>query len=143
MKKFIVIIVFILVTIFIVSYNIKTVERQNNEVKKFNQEYEYFDKNTTSGIDITSLINKAISNNEKYDIPKDKEGLYILDDEYSIVIYVKMIIDDNTYRMERLSGEKLNKFTELFGSINFKCTEITYHEKNGRIASMTFEATEY
>jgi len=143
MKKFIVIIVFILVIIFIVSYNIKTVERQNNEVKKFNQEYEYFDKNTTSGIDITSLINKAISNNEKYDIPRDKEGLYILDDEYSIVIYVKMIIDDNTYRMERLSGEKLNKFTELFGSINFKCTEITYHEKNGRIASMTFEATEY
>jgi len=143
MKKFIVIIVFILVIIFIVSYNIKTVERQNNEVKKFNQEYEYFDKNTTSGIDITSLINKAISNNEKYDIPRDKEGLYILDDEYSIVIYVKMIINDNTYRMERLSGEKLNKFTELFGSINFKCTEITYHEKNGRIASMTFEATEY
>lgn len=143
MKRFIVIMVFILVIIFIVSFNIKTVERQNNEVKKFNQEYEYFNKDTTTGIDITSLINKASSNNEKYGIPKDKEGLYIIDDEYSIVIYVKMIINDTTYRMERLSGERLNTFTELFGTINFKCTDISYHEKNGRIASMTFEATEY
>ena len=55
-----------------------------------------------------------------------------------------MIINNETYRMERLTSTDMNSsFIRLFGDISFKCTDITYHQKTGRVASMTFEATEY
>lgn len=72
-----------------------------------------------------------------------KIGLYILDDKYSIIIYITMIINEKTYRMERISQLGTESFVEYFGSVPFKCTNVEYHKDTGRIASMTFEATEY
>ena len=46
---------------------------------------------------------------------QDENGLYILDDEYSIEIYVTMAINNETYKMERLtSGEINSNFIRLF-----------------------------
>lgn len=36
------------------------------EISKFNMEYEAFDKRIMYGVDVISCINKAVSNNEKY-----------------------------------------------------------------------------
>lgn len=106
-------------------------------------QYENYNKDNLNGLDITTLINKAISNNEKFGIQKDEDGLYLLDEENSIEIYITMIINDTTYRMERINNLGMNSFIEYFGSVGFKCTNIEYHKKSGKIASMTFEATEY
>ena len=89
------------------------------------------------------MMNKATSNNEKYEIPKDEHGLYILDDQYSIEIYVTMVKDEEPYRMERFSQNDISGFIRLFGEVGFKCVDKTYHDKTGRIATMTFEAEEY
>ena len=90
-------------------------------------------------------ITKALrpSNNEKYQIPKDDNGIYVLDDEYSIEIYVIMVKDEEPYRMERFSQNDISSFIRLFGEVGFKCVDKTYHDKTGRIATMTFEAEEY
>lgn len=135
------IVVFIILIIFGINY--KNLQRQKQEIKNFNLVYENYNKDNLNGLDITTLINKAISNNEKYAIPKNSEGLYLLDEEYSIEIYVTMIINETTYRMERINELGLNSFISYFGEVSFKCTDVTYHEKTGRIASMTFEAKEY
>lgn len=135
------IIVFIIVIIFVINY--KNLQMQKQEIKKFNSIYEDYNKDNLNGLDITTLINKAISNNEKYAIPKNSEGLYLLDEEYSIEIYVTMIINETTYRMERINDLGLNSFISYFGEVSFKCTDVKYHEKTGRISSMTFEAKEY
>lgn len=112
------------------------------EIAKFNVRYEDYNKDNLNGLDITTVINRAISNNEKNYVEKDSDGLYNLEDENCVEIYVKMIINDSIYRMERINNLGISSFTEYFGEVSFKCSEITYHE-NGKVASMTFEAKEY
>lgn len=87
-------------------------------------------------------MNRAISNNEKNFVKKDENGLYNLDDENCVEIYVKMIINNTVYRMERINNLGMDSFTVYFGEVGFKCTEVKYHE-NGKIASLTFEAKDY
>ncbi len=144
MKKIlavILIVMIIVVTFFVLNY--KNLQTKKQEINNFNLVYENYNKDNLNGLDITTLINKATSNNEKYSIPKDEQGLYVLDDEYSIEIYVTMIINETTYRMERIDSLGINSFVAYFGQVSFKCTDIQYHQKTGRIASMTFEAKEY
>lgn len=144
MKKLlalVLLIIIIILTFFVVNY--KQFQKQKEEIKNFNLTYEKYNKDNLNGLDITTVMNKAISNNEKYSVAKDEEGLYVLDDENSIEIYVTMIINETTYRMERINSLGMNSFVAYFGEVSFKCTDVKYHEKTGKIASMTFEAKEY
>lgn len=120
----------------------KNLQKQKLEITKFNLNYEEYNKDNLNGLDITTLINRAISDNEKNFVEKDENALYNLENEKSVEIYVKMIINNTTYRMERINNLGINSFTEYFGEVRFKCTDIKYH-KNGRVSSMTFEAKEY
>ena len=144
MKKTVVLILVILcIIVGIIFIKFNNYKMKQDEINKFNSFYENYNKDGLNGLDITTVINKARSNNDKYEIPKNEEGLYILDDEYSIEIYVTMIINETTYRMERIEDLGMNSFVAYFGEVSFKCTDVQYHEKTGRVASMTFEATEY
>ena len=70
MKKsviFVITILFIVAILAIVAYN--NLQRDNVEVAKFNMEYEEYKDKEINGLDIVTLINKAINNNEKYKIP--------------------------------------------------------------------------
>ena len=143
MKKsviFVITIIFIVVIFAIMRYN--NFEAKQKDILNFNMKYEEYNKDNLNGLDVVSLINHATSNNEKYEIKKNDDGTYILDDMYSIEIYVTMIINNTTYPMERINKLGMNSFIQNFGEVTFKCTDVTYHEKTGRIASMTFEATE-
>jgi hypothetical protein len=122
--------------------NYKEILVQQNQVKKYNLEFEFYNKESILGTDVTTVINKAINNNEKYNIKKDEDGMYIADDENSIKIYVHMIINDTTYPMETIEKTGLTEFTRYFGEIEFKCTDVKYHQANGKISEMTFIATE-
>ena len=131
MKKILALILLIvLVVVGIFAINYKNLQKKKEEVRNFNLIYENYNKDNLNGLDITTLINKAISNNEKYMVPKDEEGLYILDDENSIEIYVTMIINETTYKMERINTLGMNSFVAYFGQVRFKCTDIQYHKKN-------------
>lgn len=147
MKKNIILIVILLVVILIIGIicllKYKEYEITQINLKKFNLTYEEFNKEELNGLDITTVINQATSNNEKYEIPKDDNGIYILDDKHSIEIYITMLIDGETYKMEEIVQADMNSFIRLFGEVEFKCTNLTYHESTGRVATMTFTATEY
>ena len=145
MKKnlILILIIIIVATVFFIL-NYKEYEINQIDLNNFNLTYEEYNKENLNGLDVVSVMNQATSNNEKYEIKKDENGLYILDDEYSVEIYVTMSINNETYKMERLtSGEINSNFIRLFGDVHFKCAKIAYHQKTGRIASMEFEATEY
>lgn len=144
MKKtlFIICILFFII-MSILFVNLRQVQKQNRELQKFNLEYEFYNREDLCGVDITTVINKAIDNNEKYEVEKDENGYYIPNEEDSIIIYVKLINSSNTYKMERIKEIGLESFVEFFGEVEFKCTDIKYHEKSGRISNMTFESLEY
>lgn len=143
MKKTIIVILSIFLIIIISIYmNYRQVVAKELSARKFNSDYEFFNKESILGTDVTTMINKAMDNNEKHNIKKDKDGVYIPDDEYSVKIYVYMMIDENTYPMEQLVKTGLAQFTRYFGEVHFKCTDVKYHESTGRVAEMTFASTE-
>lgn len=142
-KTFATICIIFAVIMSILFMKLKTVQKEVTEIQNFNSAYEYYDRDDLCGAEVTTVINKAIDNNEKYDIEKSEEGYYDTDDENSIEIYVTMIINGSTYPMESLINAGLDSFTEYFGEVNFKCTDIKYHESTGKISQMTFESTEY
>ena len=142
-KVLILMIAILLMTVGILGLKYKDYEIKKIDNNIFNSTYEEYNKTNLNGLDITTIMNKAISNNEKYNIPKDEKNLYILDDENSVIIYIIMVKDEPAYRMERFTQVGINDFIRYFGEISFKCKEITYHSKNGRVASMTFEIEEY
>ena len=141
MKKGILIICIIFISIIIVlSVNLINVQKQQMEVLKFNNEYEFYNKSNLYGIDITTVINKAVNNNEKFEIPKDERNRYKEDEKYSIKVQIKMKSNDKTYDMEQIYILGTEKFIALFGDVTFKCTNIEYHSKTGRISKMIFES---
>lgn len=144
MKKFVILIISISIIIISINFmDFKEKEIGNINIKNFNLKYENFNKESLNGLEVATVINKAVSHNQGLEVPIDEKGFYILDDEESVEIYVTMKTTETTYRMESLYGLGMDKFIETFGTAEFECTDVKYHEKTGRIASLTFEAIEY
>ena len=141
-KSLLTIFIIFLVIMAILFGKFMSIKKQNSEIKKFNSGYEFYNRNDLCGLDITTVINKAIDNNEKYNVKKDKNGIYI-EDKNSIKIEVKMIINNKTYSMENIRKIGMESFTEFFGEVGFKCIDIEYHKQNGKVSKMIFESTEY
>ena len=125
MKKFFAILVLAFcITVLIIVVNFNEYQKNQRQVNNFNREFEEYNKEDVLGVDITTLINKAISNNEKYGVQKDENGLYIDDGKNSIQIYITMIINGQTYPMENINKLGMDSFTSYFGVIKFRCTNI-------------------
>lgn len=58
------------------------------QIEKFNREYEAFQKNLLRGTDVITVINKAISNNKKYD---DQEAVYDIDVKFKLKTAISRI----------------------------------------------------
>lgn len=143
MKKLI-LLIFIPILIMLISaiglaMNLKTT---TEAVHKGNKEYEYYLGKEIYGTEVATLINKAVNQNEKNEITKDDRGYYIPNEENSIKIYLKMITIEKTYPMEEFYKNDMNRFIENFNLIIFKCTDIEYHKKTGRISKITIEQLE-
>lgn len=141
MKKNIAIIL-VLIIVAIAAFSTWCIQVSNiqKEVADYNSEYEKIYQNgQINGVDLTTIINKAIDNNEKNSIGKDENNTYIDDGVYYTEIYVKVTDDERAaYPMEAIQEVGLSEFTRLYGSLNFECTKTEYHE-NGRISKLTFE----
>ena len=138
-KTLILILAIFLIVICIVSAWLINKKGMQQDVINYNKTYEaYLDKEIL-GIDLASLINMAVNENEKNGVQKDQRGYYIENDENSIKIDLNMITIKSTYRMEEIHSSKIENFVKYFNSINFKCTKIEYHSKTGRVAKLVFE----
>lgn len=140
-KTLLIICIVFLVIMLVLFWNLKQVQAVNREVQKFNSQYEFYNREGICGIDITTVINKAYDNNEKFGVKKDENGYYIPDNENSINIYVKLKNTGRTYKMENIRQTNLESFVTFFGEVEFRCDKIEYH-KNGKISVMTFESLE-
>lgn len=144
MKKTVAIIVLILIILSIVCVvQYKNEQQRIQEVLKYNLLYEEYNKTNLNGLDITTVINKVVNNNERNSVEKDEDGFYIDNGTDSIIVEVKMIIDGKIYRMEQINQLGIDAFTEYFAEVTFDCTEVKYHEESGKISYMLFEATTY
>ena len=109
-----------------------------NEIKSQNLEYEYFYQKEVFGTEIATVINSAIDQNEKNDVPKDKNGKYIQNDVNSIKVEVHITDNETLYDMETLYTKTMTTFVQYYNSVKFKCTDLKYNGE-GRVNYMYFE----
>ena len=138
MKKIIVFIVCVLIvvlTLFYIKYS--NYIHLQNEIKEYNLEYEQYIDKEIDGRTLTSIINKAVDNNEKNLLQKDENGFYIENDINSMKIEIKMIDIDLTYNMETIYNGRMENFIVLYNSILFKSEEVKYN-RIGKIKYIKF-----
>ena len=128
------------VTIILLAFTIKYLDYKEtyNDIKKYNIEYEMYLNKLITGRELTTVINKAVDNNEKNKVSKDKNGFYLDDNENSINIDVKILDNDTIYKMETFYSGGMITFIQYYGDISFECTKIEYNNK-GKVKYMVFE----
>ncbi len=137
-RSFFIILTILLIISATVGYTVYNFRRTQANIAQFNKQYENWYNKKILGTDFISIINKTIDNNEKNDIQKDENNIYIEDNEKSVKIYVKFLESDNIFDMEAISNNGIENFIQNYAAFSFKCTKIDYH-KNGNVKSLFFE----
>lgn len=138
-KNLFVILGIFLIIIAILSYIYYNYQKTIILANQTNKEYESYTQDSIIGYSLMTLINKAINQNEKNQLEKDSKNYYIENDQNSIIIEIKFIESEKTYRMEAISSLGSEAFIKNYRSMTFKCTKKEYHEKTKQIKYMLFE----
>ena len=104
-----------------------------------NEEFEIYLNKEIYGIDIASIINKAVDKNIKNGVEKDENNFFIQNDENSIEIEIYLTEGEKTYKMEQIYNQGTEQFVQFFLDAKFKSSKVEYNEKNGRIKYILFE----
>ena len=137
-RNFFIILTILLIISAIVGCTVYNYRQTQANIAQYNKQYESWYSKQILGTDFISIINKTIDNNEKNDIQKDENNIYIEDNEKSVKIYVKFLESDNIFDMEAISNNGIENFIQNYATFSFKCTKIDYH-KNGNVKSLFFE----
>lgn len=138
-KKIIYFIIFVIIILSIFSGIYLNYKMQYNSAKKENMDYEYYYEKEILGTELATIINKAIDNNEKNEVQKDENELYMQNNENSINIEIYITDNETTYKMEKIYNNQINRFVENYGNIKFKCTKIEYHNTTKKVSDLFFE----
>lgn len=141
MKKFVIFLVIIVIIVSIIGIKYYSYQADLATISQENQEFEQYTNKEVYGIDVATVINKAVDKNTKNNIEKDEQGFFIQNDENSIEVEVKIQEGEDEYifKMEQINGLGTEQFVQYFINFKFKCSDVEYHEKTGRIKYMLFE----
>ena len=139
MKKFVTIIILFIVIICIIMYAYYNYKANYNNTNMQNVKYENYYEKEVYGSDLATVINMAVDNNKKNEVPTNEKGIYINNQEDSINIQVKITDNDTLYDMETLYNGGMENFVKYYNKIKFKCTKLEYHQKTKRVSYLYFE----
>lgn len=139
MKKFIIFFFAIISIVCVIYYIYLSNMVEYKKSQQENLKYEVYKNKEIEGIQIATIINKAIDENKKNNITKDKTGMYIDNNKNSINIDLRFVDSDVTLNIEKIYINGIDKFIAYYGDIKFKCTDIQYHKETNRVKYMLFE----
>ena len=139
MKKIIILLSIVIIIVAWVAFNYMSYQKEYNNTLKYNLEFEANYQKEIYGIDLTTIINKVINNNEKNNVEKGQDKKYINNNTNSINIEIKITDTNEIYSMETFYNGGIEQFVENYGNIQFKCTKIDYHKKTGKVSYLYFE----
>lgn len=139
MKKIIIFFVIILIIVASISYMYMNYRANYISAQTENAQYESYEDEEIYGTDLATLINKAVDDNTKNEVEKDDTGLYIDNGTNSVRIEILFTDDDEVHSMEEIYDSGTNIFMQYYNQIKFKCTQIDYHSKTGKVSYMYFE----
>ena len=139
MKKIFIFLAIVLVIVAIVSFQYISYKNEYNIIQNENAEFEEYKDKEVYGLNVGTMINKAVDKNTKNKIEKDDNGNFIQNDSNSIEIEIYMTDNETTYKMETIYNSGTEQFVQYYGNIKFKCSKIEYHKNTGKIKYMLFE----
>lgn len=139
MKKISIVIIAIIIIVAVVGVKYISYENAQSLIKQENKEFEQYQDKELNGLDVATVINKATDKNTKNNISKDEKGNFIQNDENSIEVEIYMSDNDITYKMESIFNAGTEQFVQYYSNINFRCSQIEYHKKTGRIKYILFK----
>ena len=139
MKKIFIFLAIVVIIVAIVGVRYISYKSEYNAVRRENADFEKYKDQEVYGLDVASIMNKAVDKNNKNKIEKDDNGNFIQNDENSIEIEIYMSDNETTYKMENIYDAGTEQFVQYYGKIKFKCSNIEYHKKTGRIKYILFE----
>ena len=139
MKKILIFLVIIIIVIAIVIVRYSSFDSEKNLIMKENKEFEQYNGKEVYGLELATVINKAVDENTKNRIKKDDKGIFIQNEKDSIQVEIYMQDNETTYKMEQFYNAGTEQFVKHYGNIKFKCSKIEYHEETGKISYMFFE----
>ncbi len=137
-KNFIFMLCIIGIIIAILSVKYVSYKAEYGEIKRSNFEYEKYLNKEVLGTELTTIINKAVDNNEKNSVAKDEQGFYVTNDINSVKIQIQILDNETMYDMETLYNGGMERFVQNYNSINFECTKIEYN-KAGKVSYILFK----
>lgn len=139
MKKIAIFFTIIVILICGITYLYLNYKANYNEAKKANLEFDRYLNEEVYGVDLATIINRAIDNNQKNEVEKNNKGIYLNNDTNSISMEIKMIDNNSIYHMETIYNGGIQNFINYYSNIKFKCVEIKYHESTNKVKYMLFE----
>lgn len=139
MKKIFIIIIIVIIIVCIIALRYYSYKVDYNMIIEENSEFEQYKDKEIYGIDLGTIINKVVDKNSKNGIQKDEKGFFIQNEENSIEIEIYLKDNETTYKMESFYNSGIDQFLVYYGNIKFKCSNIEYHEKTGRLSYLLFE----
>lgn len=100
-------------------------EELAKQLKVFNDQYEVYNRKLLRGVDVISVINKVLDNNQKYGPDEYDEPNYLMQVKLEIKETVGNLQKGNTYSIEDYikMRENTENFTEFKRKV-FDCKEI-------------------
>lgn len=142
MRKISIFLVIVLTIVAAIGFKYMSYKNEYNAIQKENKEFEEYKDKEVYGLEVGTMINKAVDKNTKNKIEKDNNGNFIQNDKNSIEIEIYITDNKTTYKMETIYNAGTEQFVQYYGNIKFKCSKIEYHENTGRIKYMLFEQQE-
>ena len=142
MKKILIFSVIVLIIVAIVGVRYISYKNEYNITQSYNAEFEEYKDKEAYGLNVATMINKAVDKNTKNKIDKDENGNFIQNDDNSIEIEIYMTDNETTYKMETIYNAGIEQFIQYYGNIKFKCSKIEYHKNTGKIKYILFEQQE-
>lgn len=139
MKKIAIFFFIIIAIIAGISYTYLNYKANYHIAQRENLAFENYYEKEVLGVELTTLINKAVDTNNQNEIEKDTKGKYKENKTNSIQIDIKMKDNNKTYSMETLYYGGMDKFVQYYSQIKFKCIKLEYHSQTQKVRYMLFE----
>lgn len=139
MKKIAIFFIIIIAIISTVAYIYLNQIATNRTLQKENAQFDIKEDQEMIGQELATIMNRVLNANEKNEIPRNDKGEFIENNENSIKMDITFTDVDVTYAIERIGQVGIASFVQNYRGITFKCTEVQYHKKTGRIRYMKFE----
>ena len=127
MKKISIFLVIVLIIVAAIGFKYMSYKNEYNAIQKENKEFEEYKDKEVYGLEVGTMINKAVDKNTKNKIEKDNNGNFIQNDKNSIEIEIYITDNETTYKMETIYNAGTEQFVQYYGNIKFKCSKIEYH----------------